>query len=272
MAVTMNNSGRIQMQPSPSGDLGAVIDQALIGVLGGGGPGPGLTGKPIYIKVGDDREVPLHIDPEGGIHGTRTVRGTRQFSTIDEAVNSFYMMSDEYRQHVMERLYYYGLTDGPNNEAQAAAAWGKAVEMAWNYGQAGKEVDPMDMLPRMTSLKAGQLGNEPRTTTQRSFNMLDPAEAQAFIRQSFQAAMGRDPHDAEIRNLMRGLEAGFQENPAVTQQTVDGDGNSTQRVLDPGFDQQAFIANQLDADPEARAYQAAAELFPALQQALGSPI
>ena len=276
MAITAGSGGRIQTQPrpAPSGnsmppDLAALLTAQM--VQGGGAAGE-RPANPLTIRVGKDGTAPLHVDPQGGIHGTRKVSGIKQFSTIDDAVNSFFMMDDGYRDNLMEKLYYYGLTDGPNNEAQAADAWGKVVSMAWQYAQAGKQVDPIDLLPRLTNLKAGQLGGGPRTTTQRQFNTLDPEQAKIFIRQSFQQAMGRDPHDAEIRNLIRGLQQGYSSNPTVMQTTTDGEGNTTQRVVDPGFDEQAYVANRLSSDPEAAAYQAASELFPALQQALQSPV
>ena len=273
MALTADNSGRITSQPTASGNpppaIAAIFAQSMASSGGGSASqvGPAVA---LNIRLGQDQSKQVRLEGKGWM--TQGNTGARAFSSIDEAVNSFFMMDDKYRANVMEKLYYYGLTDGPNNEAQAASAWSDAVKMAWNYKIAGKDVDPIDLLPRMTNLKAGQLGGGPRTVTQRSFNALDPEAAKAFIRQSFQASMGRDPHDAEIRNLLRGLSAGFQNGPSVTQQTTDSEGNSTQRVLDPGFDQSAYIQNRMTSDPEAAAYQAAAELYPALQQALQSPV
>lgn len=257
---------------NPSG-LDPVVAAAIAARLSGGGASTGsASGNPIKIRLSssgtDDHEVRL----EG--KGWRTVQGTnsRAFSTIDEAVNSFFLMDDKYRQDVMEKLYFYGLTDGPNDEMKAAGAWADAVKMAWQYGQAGKQVDPLDMLPRMTNLKAGQLGNQPRTTTAKSFGKLDPAQAKVWIRQAFQASMGRDPHDAEIRQLIGSLQEGFGAHPSVTQQTVDADGNSTVRQLDPGFDPQAYIQSRMNEDPEGAAHQAAGTLYPALIEALNSPV
>lgn len=268
MAQTADDSGRITVPSGSSLPPDLLSQIAGQWAAGAGTPGGGTT---LTIALGSGPRS-REVRTEGKGWMTVMNPNARSFSSIEEAINSFFMMDDAYRANVMEKLYYYGLTDGPNNEAQAASAWSDAVKMAWNYKLAGKDVDPIDLLPRMTNLRAGQLGNAPRTVTQRSFNTLDPETAKAFIRQSFQAAMGRDPHDAEIRNLIRGLQAGFKSNPTVTQQTTDAQGNTTQRVLDPGFDQQAFIQNQMTNDPEAAAYQAAAELYPALQQALQSPV
>ena len=271
MAITASDNQRIVSAPgAPSVD--PIVAQLIAARLSGGGAAAGsASGVPLRIRINNgpgDRQVRL----EG--KGWRTVPGTstQEFSDIDSAINSFFLMDDKYRQDVMEKLYYYGLTDGPNDEMKAAGAWADAVKMAWQYRQAGKEVDPIDMLPRMTNLKAGQLGNQPRTVTARSFATLDPEQAKVWIRQAFQASMGRDPHDAEIRQFIGKLQSGFKNNPTVTQQTVDAEGNQTTRQLDPGFDPQAYIANRMEADPEGAAYQAASTLYPALIEALNSPV
>lgn len=280
MALTADDSGRIRAGAGPSGNtLPPELAQLIAGSMANGGTGGGASAPPtttLNIRIGGASTVKVDAGQMGAEgYGRRPGviknTGIKTFSSIDDAINSFFLMDDDYRANLMEKLYYYGLTDGKDNEIAAANAWGDAVKLAWNYRLAGKEVDPIDLLPRMTNLRAGQLGNAPRTVTQRSFNALDPEEAKAFIRQSWQAAMGRDPHDAEVRQLIDGLRQGFANNPSVVQQTTDADGNTTQRVLNPGFDQQAYIANQLQADPEARAHQAAGELFPALMAALKSP-
>ena len=273
MALTADSSGRVTTPSGPSGnsmpsDLAAIIAQSMAGTGSGGG---GTTISPLWINLKDGpatREVRL----EGKGWRSAPTGNAQQFTTIEDAVNSFFMMDDAYREALQKKMYYFGLIDGPNNTGQAVAAWEKAVTLAANFNNAGKPVSPLDMFPKMTNLKAGQLGNQPRTTTQRSFNTLDPEQAKVFIRQAFQESMGRDPHEAEIRQLIGSLQSGFKANPSVTQNTVDADGNQTSKVIDPGFDPQSFIANQMAADPERNAHQAADTLYPALMQALQSPV
>lgn len=275
MALTADASGRITTQPNvPSGssmppELAAIIASSMAGTSSGGGASNSIPPLMIPIRKGaTTREVRL----EG--KGWRTVDTGNAITatTIDEAINAFFAMDDDYRESVMERMYYYGLIDGPNNLKQAVGAWEDAVTLAANFKAAGKDADPMSMFQRMTNLKAGQLGNQPRTVTSRQFGALDPEQAKVWIRQAFQASVGRDPHDAEIRQLIGSLQQGFKSNPAVTQQTVDADGNSTTRQIDPGFDPQAYIANEMNNDPEASAHQAAGTLYPALIEALRSPV
>lgn len=279
MALTADNGGRITTQPrTPSGssmppELARLIAQAT----SGGGSGGGASGRPLRINL---RSGPATREVRTEGIGWRSVDtgNARQFSTLEEAVNSFYLMDDDYRESLVKKMWYYGLVDGPNNITQALGAWGKAVELAWNFRQAGKDVNPVDMFARMTNLRAGQLGagggggGAPRTTRQRQFNTLDPEEAKVFIRQAYQEAMGRDPHDAEVRQLISSLQKGFRSNPSIQETTVDGMGNTTQRVIDPGFDPQSFVANTMDNDPESAAYQAASIYYPALQAALASPV
>jgi hypothetical protein len=64
-------------------------------------------------------------------------------------------------------------------------------------------------------------------------------------------------------------------NPQVTTMTptkFDQNGNAIESTTTTtgGVDPNSFFAQQMAADPEAGAHQAAAELFPALMQALGA--
>lgn len=260
--------------PTPSGGVSnPLVAQGLAAIFGGGASGPAAKPTiPLSVQVQPAGRVPLHVDSQGGIHGTRATSGAVTFNTLAEAIDSFYMLDDSYRQSVMEKMWYYGLTDGPNNEAQAAKAWAAAVEMSWNYKQAGKDVGPVDMFARMTNLKAGQLGNGPRTQTNRSYQFLNPAAAEAFVRQAWQQAVGRDPTPSEVRQLAGAIIQGSKKNPTVTTTTTDPTTGNSTTTSQQGFDEQAYIANQLNSDPEARAHQAANELFPSLIQALQSPV
>ena len=271
MAIFADDAGRI---PAPSGtsmppDLAALIASSMAGTQSGGGSGS-PTGIPLLIPL---RKGPAtkEVRTEGVGWRTMDTGNAQAFTTLDEAVNSFYLMDDDYREDLMKKMWYYGLLDGPNNVAKAQGVWAAAVEQSWNFKQAGKDVDPVTMFSRMTNLKAGQLGNQPRTTTSRQINFTDPEVAKTWLREAFQSSMGRDPHDAEIRQMLGAIASGNKGDAQVMQTTTDANGNSTQQVLDPGFDPQAYIRNQMADDPEGAAYQAASTLYPALMQALASP-
>lgn len=277
MALTADNNGRITTQP-PSGnsmppDLAGIIAASMAGASGSGASADAIPPLWINLRQGPaTREVRL----EGKGWRSTPTGNAQQVTTLDQAINAFYLMDDKYREELQKKMWYFGLIDGPNNTAQALSVWGDAVKMAAGFKAAGKDVNPIDMFAKMTNLKAGQLenggANAPRTTTSRAFNTLDPEQAKTFIRQAYQEAMGRDPHDAEIRQLIGTMQEAFKAHPQVTQQTVDANGNTTSKVIDPGFDAQSFIANQMNADPERAAYQAASTYYPALQQALASPV
>lgn len=51
-------------------------------------------------------------------------------------------MDDDYREALQQRMWYLGLLDGADNAAGAVDVWSKVVQMAWNFTQAGKPVDP----------------------------------------------------------------------------------------------------------------------------------
>lgn len=269
MALTAGSDGRVTAQPQPSGSLPSWLAEAMAQGIAGD---TAAVAKPLWIRVGADRQVPLHVDSQGGIHGTRLASGSQMFSTIEEAIGSWYLMDDKRRSTLMEDMYSLGLIDGTNREDQAVGVWGDAVKQSWNYAQAGKDVSPEEMFKRFTNLKAGEQGpNGVRTQTNISYRYMDPQGANALVRSAFRQAVGRDATDAELRSMAGAIIDGYRTTPDKTVSTTDRSGNTTSTTT-PGFDGQAYIANQLNADPEARAHQAAAELYPALIQAIQSPV
>jgi hypothetical protein len=269
MAQTADASGRVTAQPQPSGSLPSWLAEAMAQGIAGD---TAAVEKPLWIRLGEDRQVPLHVDPQGGIHGTRLQQGGQSFSTLDQAIQSWYLMDDKRRSTLMEDMYAFGLIDGTNREDQAVGVWSDAVKQSWYYAQAGKDVPPEDMFKRFTNLKAGEQGpNGVRTQTNISYRYMDPAGANALVKSAFRQAVGRDATDAELRSMAGAIIDGYRTNPDKTVSTTDRSGNTTSSTT-PGFDAQAYLANQLDANPEAAAHQAASELYPALIQALQSPV
>jgi hypothetical protein len=86
--------------------------------------------------------------------------------------------------------------------------------------------------------------------------------------------MGRAPEDAEVRALVDALGQRERANPTIQTTTptkFDDQGNpiDSTTTTTGGFDSSAYIQNQISADPEATAHQAAGDLYPALLAALG---
>lgn len=230
----------------------------------------------IDIRLGKSRSVraPAGTAKLEGLDYRRAITssGTQRFSSIDDAINSFYLMDESYRQKVQDKMYSLGLIDGPNRLDQATSVWAKAVQQAWNFSLAGSRVDPVDVLPRFTNLAAGQLANQPRTQVNRSYQYLAPESARLLVQNAFAQAVGRDPTPSELRQLAEAIVGKSKSDPTVTTVTTDPTTGNTKTTSDPGFDPQSYIANRLNSDPEAKAHQAALELYPALMQALQSPV
>jgi uncharacterized protein YneF (UPF0154 family) len=245
---------------------GASAPADLMERLKAAAAGPAREGA-LKIRLREKTSRKLkYPDHEAGLRQTMVESGFTTFSTIEEAVNSFFLMDDKYREQVMGKMWFSGLIESPSNELEALGAWEKAVQLAWNHTSAGRPTDPTDMFGRMSNASAA--GGVKRQTN-RQVNFTDPAVARQWIRSAFQSSMGRDPHDAEIRQMLASIAEGNRNDPVVQESVDDGMGNVTQRVVDPGFDPQAFIAGEVEGDPEAGAHQAADVLYPALIRALG---
>jgi hypothetical protein len=225
-----------------------------------------------------------HDENPDGPHGATS----HQYKTVDHfdltddgvqrVIGAWYSMDDAHRQSLMKKMWYLGLTKSADDFDGAFSVWKQAVSHAANFTQAGRPMDPQDVLGMMADGSQGpgaKAKGGPRSSRQIDFT--DPATAKAWVTTAFQQSMGRDPNDAEIRAMTDSLHKAQQMTPQVTTTTptkFDAEGNviDSTTTTTGGVDPQAFFQNQMNADPEAGAHQAAAQLLPALMQALGSGV
>lgn len=234
-------------------------------VVHGGGPGSQSLG---------------HEHPDGP-HPPKTheYRDVQHFDLTDDGVNAvigqWYAMDDAKRAGLMNKMWYLGLIKSKDDFDGAYGVWKNAVTHAANFAAAGKPIDPQDVLDILADSENGPQRAYQGPRTQRQINLTDPVQAKAFIEQAFKQSMGRNPEDAEVRALTEALHQAQKGSPVITTTTptkfaADGSVIDSTTTSSGGVDMQSFLDPRINDDPEATAHQAAADLFPALMQALGA--
>ena len=197
---------------------------------------------------------------------------------LEAAVGAWYAFGDDDRADLMKRMWFLGLTKSPTDFDAAFRVWSSAVQHSARFAANGREMDPRDVMEMMADGGASADGKgkyKQQQTTSRRIDLTDPATAREWVQEAYKASMGRRAEDAEVRALIDALHDRQQATPAVTTTTPtkwDENGNAIESTTTTsgGVDPDAFFAAQMRDDPEAGAHQAAAELFPALQQLLGA--
>lgn len=273
----------------PSGSTAA--DRARAQLASGGGGSTKVTVSPfqIPIKFGGysysrpinqgqfDGDLSTHSRAKEEVYRDEVERFDLTDDGVNGAMGAWYSFSDEARAALSKKMWYLGLIKDPNDFDAAYNQWKTAVEHAGRFAMTGREIDPQDVLEMMGDAASGPGGTRQQAgpVTRRQIDLTDPETAKAWIQQAFSQSMGRAPEDAEVRALADALNQRERANPTIQTSTptkFDDEGNpvDTSVVTTGGVNSQAFLQNQIAADPEATAHQAAGELYPALLQALGA--
>lgn len=269
---------------------GTAAERAMQKLKGGAGPAPtgaSASAFQIPVKVGSysyGRDT-NRGQFDGDIHTTGpkvrqnvTNDQTSRFSLTDEGVNAamgtWYSFDDKDRAALAKKMWFLGLVKDPNDFDGAYTVWKSAVEHAARFALTGREIDPRDVLNMMGDASGGVgSGSHEGATTRRAIDLTDPVTAEAWVQQAFHQSMGRKAEDAEVRALVEALHQKQQSSPSVTTNTPTkwddkGQAIDSTTTTTGGVDPNAFFAHQVANDPEAGAHQAAAQLFPALMQAI----
>ena len=104
------------------------------------------------------------------------------------------------------------------------AYWGKADTDAFKklLGEANAD-GGRTWQEKLAAIGSGG-GGEPKTTTQRVSSISTKEEAQAIVQNALRAKLGRDPRDAEFKQLLQTLTSAEQANPSITTQTQTSPG------------------------------------------------
>jgi hypothetical protein len=104
------------------------------------------------------------------------------------------------------------------------AYWGKADTDAFKklLGEANAD-GGRTWQEKLAAIGSGG-GGEPKTTTQRVSSISTREEAEAIVQNALRAKLGRDPRDAEYKQLLQTLTSAEKANPSITTQTQTSPG------------------------------------------------
>ncbi len=162
-----------------------------------------------------------------------------------------------------------------------AKVWQSVVNQAAStYSTTGKKVTPWALLQlRGKTMVGGKPGS--KTTTSKTIDEMDPAEAKVMIRNAAGQALGRDPTKEEIEDFIAKAQTIARANPNVTTTTTnygfDGEATSQSSISKGGGDAvtaqtQEAAMQQLKQSEDYAGFQGAGVYMPWLEDALSSPI
>jgi hypothetical protein len=195
---------------------------------------------------------------------------------LSEVANQYYNWDTKTKNKFLTQLGLAGYDTQSMKDSQIASLWGNYAAQAAQYFSQGKRLTPWDILAKDRDQREAYL-NTPRSVTQTSTNydMSTREDAHGIFLQAAQSLLGRDPTKAEIGAFQKALNAYEKANPTVTTQTtnymgdtVTGATSTTKGGVKEGA-RQLMAMEDVKADPEYGAYQAATTYFDAMMEMIG---
>lgn len=195
---------------------------------------------------------------------------------LSEVANQYYSWDDKTKNKFLSQLNLAGYDTSQMKDAQVAQLWGAYAAQAGSYYAQGKKLTPWDILSKDMQAREAYL-NTPRSVTQSStaYDMSTREDAHGIFLQAAQSLLGRDPTKAEISAFQKALNAYEKANPTVTTtttnymgDTVTGQTQTTKGGVKEGA-RQLMAVEDVKADPEYGAYQAATTYFDAMMEMIG---
>lgn len=193
-----------------------------------------------------------------------------------EIAGQYYDWSQKTKDKFLTQLGLAGYDTSTMRDAQIAQLWAGYVGQAASYYQSGNKLTPWDILSKDMQQREAYL-NTPRSVTQTStsYDMSTREDAHAIFLQAAQSLLGRDPTKSEISSFQKALNKYEKANPTKTTQTtnylgdtVTGQTSTTTGGVKEGA--RAVMATEdVKADPEYGAYQAATTYFDAMMDMIG---
>ncbi len=197
-------------------------------------------------------------------------------SKLSDVANQYYKWSDKTKNKFLTQLNLAGYDTSTMKDSQIAQLWGSYAAQAAQYYSQGKKLTPWDILSKDREAREAYM-RTPRTVTQTatSYDLSTREDAHAIFLQAAQSLLGRDPTKAEISAFQKALNAYEKANPTVTTtttnymgDTVTGQSQTTKGGVKEGA-RQLMAMEDIKADPEYGAYQAATTYFDAMMEMIG---
>ncbi|MBK6874008.1 MAG: hypothetical protein IPG94_22310 [Kineosporiaceae bacterium] len=240
--------------------------------------GGSATSPQVYMGRSFSPDVPGTRRPQ--FAGTK--QGTASYLPADVAKSKWYLMSQNERDSLAQRMQRAGLISDPRDYDAALKAWNYAVEEASGFTTAGKDMTPWDFLDLVEASGSGNSRGsgtpKKQTATSTRVNLPSKADAEAVVTQILQDALGRDPDKGELARYSSLLIGKAKANPEQTSTTTtynaDGSSSNSSTVTSGGYSSAAMqqdLLNQAKADPEYGSYQAATTYMNAVMSAIDAP-
>lgn len=197
-------------------------------------------------------------------------------ATLTQTAGQYYDWDGKTRDKFLSQLNLAGYDTNSLKDGQIAQLWATYAQQAASYYAQGKKLTPWDILAMDMKQRESYL-NTPRSVTQSStsYDMSTREDAHAIFLQAAQSLLGRDPTKSEIGAFQKALNAYEKKNPTITTQTTNylGDTVTGQTSTTKGGvkaeARQLMAVEDVKADPEYGAYQAATTYFDAMMQMIG---
>lgn len=197
-------------------------------------------------------------------------------ATLSTVAGQYYNWDQKTRNKFLSQLNLAGYDTSQLRDGQIAQLWGAYSQQAAEYFARGKKVTPWDVLAMDMQQREAYM-NTPRSVTQSStsYDMSTREDAHGIFMTAAQQLLGRDPTKAEVASFQKALNAYEKANPTVTTQTtsymgdtVTGQTSTTKGGVKEGA-RQLMAVEDVKADPEYGAYQAATTYFDAMMDMIG---
>lgn len=216
-----------------------------------------------------------------------TLMGEMRFATpgqydksakLSEVADQYYDWDEKTKNKFLSQLGLAGYDVTKMKDGEIARMWGTYAEQAASYYKAGRgqRLTPWDILAKDRQQRESYM-KTPRSVTQTStsYDMSTQQDAHAIFMQAAQSLLGRDPTKSEVSTFQRAINAYEKANPTVTTATTNYMGDdvtgrtSTTKGGVKDSARSLMAMEDVKADPEFGAYQAATTYYDALMQEIG---